>query len=275
VSNADLENIEEKSSKEQDLLKAQKAIAGDVPLIPSAPSTRFDLPRGRFNGSEWETEVEVRELTGEDEEALARTKDPIDFFDAVVVHGTSRLGSVQLDAMTFTERQGVLSSLLIGEREQLFLRIASATYGDEKEFKHSCPSCNVSLDTIIFLSKDIKVSNSDKAAALVNTFTTSKGGTITYRLATGSDQMEVLHKKGATTAEQNTLMLSECITEIDGGPVLNPLSAARSLSMGDRRKLLDILTSSQPSPDMNLEVACISCNFEMVLPLSWGDIFRP
>ena len=125
------------------------------------------------------------------------------------------------------------------------------------------------------MSKDIKVSNSDKAAALVNTFTTSKGGTITYRLATGSDQMEVLHKKGATTAEQNTLMLSECITEIDGGPVLNPLSAARSLSMGDRRKLLDILTSSQPSPDMNLEVACISCNFEMVLPLSWGDIFRP
>jgi hypothetical protein len=87
--------------------------------------------------------------------------------------------------------------------------------------------------------------------------------------------MEVLHKKGATNAEQNTLMLSECITEIDGKPAINPLSTARGLSMGDRRKLLDILTSSQPSPDMNLEVACISCGFEMVLPLSWGDIFRP
>ena len=271
----DLENIEETSSKEQDLLKAQKAIAGDVPLIPSAPSTKLDLPRGRFNGSDWETEAEVRELTGEDEEALARTKDPIDFFDAVVVYGTERLGSAQLGSMSFSERQGILASLLIGEREQLFLRIASATYGDEKEFKHSCPSCNVSLDTIIFLSKDIKVTNPEKASSLVNTFVTSKGKTITYRLATGSDQMEVLHKKGATTAEQNTLMISECITEIDGGPVLNPLSTARSLSMGDRRKLLDILTSSQPSPDMNLEVTCVSCEFEMVLPLSWGDIFRP
>ncbi len=275
MSSNDSENIETPSSKEQDLLKAQKAIAGDVPLIPPAPSTKLDLPRGRFNGTDWETEAEVRELTGEDEEALARTKDPIDFFDAVVVYGTARLGTAQLDSMTFSERQSILASLLIGEREQLFLRIASATYGDEKEFKHSCPSCNVSLDTIIFLSKDIKVSNHDKVSSLDHTFVTSKGDTITFRLGTGSDQMEVLHKKGATSAEQNTLMLSECITEINGKPVLNPMSTARSLSMGDRRKLLDILTTSQPSPDMNLEVTCVGCNFEMVLPLSWGDIFRP
>lgn len=271
----DVEVEETIVSKEQKLKDAKKVVAGEVPLIPSTPDAVIHLPRGRFDGSKWETEVELKELTGADEEALARFKDPADFFDGVIVYGTKRIGSVDMEDLKFTERQSVLAELLIGEREQLFLNITRVTYGDDKELKHSCPSCGIENTTNLILSEDIKCNEMDNAYTLTNTITTSKGDVLTYRLATGSDQMAVLKRRGASPAEQNTLMISECLTKVNDGPVLDPVGTARSLSMKDRQILLEGLVSNQPSPSLTLELPCASCGFDLILPLSWGDIFRP
>lgn len=271
----DVEVEETIVSKEQELKDAQKAIAGSVPLIPDAPDVIFELPRGRYDGTKWETEAELRELTGADEEALARLKDPADFFDGVIIYGTKRIGSLDLEELTFTERQSALAELLIGEREQLFLNITRVTYGDSKEFKTNCPSCGIENTTDVILSEDIKCKEMDSPYTLTHTLVTSRGDVITYRLATGVDQMVVLKRRGASPAEQNTLMISECITKVNDKPVLDPVGSARKLSMKDRQILLEGLVENQPSPNLTLEIPCASCGFETVLPLSWGDIFRP
>jgi hypothetical protein len=272
VEEVSLEEPEE--TPEQKLQKASKVIAGEVPLIPAAPDTLIHLPRGLYTGSKWETEVEIRELTGADEEALARFKEAHDFFNGVLVYGIARIGSEDLEREPFAERSSTLAGLLIGEREQLFLHIARITYGDEKEITHTCPYCGVEVNTTLLLSEDITVPEMTNPQMTTDTLTTSKGATLTYRLATGADQMLVFSKKGANVAEQNTIMISQCVTQIDNKPVVNPMEMARSLSMGDRRKLLDLLITAQPSPDFNLKVDCVSCGEEMTLPISWQDIFR-
>lgn len=269
----DTPDLDPSPSLEKKLQDANKAVAGNVPLIADAPNTVFQLPRGYYNGTKWETEVEVRELTGSDEESLARFKDPADFFNGIVVYGTARIGSIDLDGQPFADRSSALASLLIGEREQLFVQIASATYGDEKHITHRCPFCTTEADTTIILSEDFKPADAEPLQ-MTYSLMTRKGHSLEFRLATGADQMAMFARKGASGAEQNTIMISECLLKIDGEPVVDPLGVARSLSIGDRRKMLDIMIDTQPSPDFTLKVDCVSCGEEMSLPLSWQDIFR-
>ena len=271
----DIENGDSQFVKERDLQEAQKVVAGSIPLIEAAPSLLFDLPRGRHYNNKWETEVELRELTGADEEALARFNDTADFFDGVLVYGTARIGSVQLTDLSFPERQSILAELLIGEREQLFINIARVTYGNEKDIEHVCPSCGNQAETTVLISEDIKMPVMENPYTITHTMVTSKGNTLTYRLATGSDQMELLKKKGVSAAEQTSFMISQCVIKENDKPVIDPMGMARGLSMGDRRKLMDHLVEDQPSPDMNLTMPCTNCNFELTLLISWGDIFRP
>lgn len=271
----DLDDKDSPLAKEKELQDAHKAISGSIPLIEEALPNLFDLPRGRHIGDKWETEVELRELTGADEEALARFSDASDFFDGVVVYGTARVGSTQLTDLSFPERQSILADLLIGEREQLFVNISRITYGDEKDISHSCPSCGNEAETTLLLSEDIVIPVMENPYTLTHTMTTSKGDVLSYRLATGADQMAVLKRKGASTAEQSTIMISQCVTKVNDKPVIDPMNMARSLSMGDRRRLIEHLVEYQPSPDMTLRMPCLSCGFELILPLSWGDIFRP
>jgi hypothetical protein len=271
----DLDDSESPLVKEREIQEAHKAVTGEIPLIEDPAPNLFDLPRGRHNGAKWETEVELRELTGADEEALARFNDPSDFFDGVVVYGTARVGSVQLTDLSFPERQSILAALLIGEREQLFINIARLTYGDKKDITHNCPACGNEAETTVILSEDIKMPVMENPYKLTHTMVTTKGDTLTYRLAIGSDQMAIIKRKNASAAEQSTLMISECVTHLNDKPVVDPVGMARSLSMGDRRRLLDHLVEDQPSPDMTLKMPCLNCGFELILPLSWGDIFRP
>ena len=271
----EVETTEQDASGEQSLQEAKKVMAGTVPLIRESESPIIELPRGRFTGGKWETEAEVRELTGADEEALARFKDPVDFFDGVLVYGTARIGSTNLTGMSFPERQEILVQLLVGEREQLFMHITRVTYGNDKLITHNCPSCSMELETTLLISEDIKFPTMENPHSMSETMVTSKGHVLTYRLATGSDQLSVLKRKGASIAEQNTLMISECVMEVDGKQIVDRMANARNLSMGDRRKLLDLLTEKQPSPNLNVITPCSSCGFEMVIPLTWGDIFRP
>ncbi len=275
MSFVDIEDGDSQFVKERDLQEAQKVVAGSIPLIEAAPSLLFDLPRGRHNANKWETEVELRELTGSDEEALARFNDTADFFDGVLVYGTTRIGSTQLTDLSFPERQSILAELLIGEREQLFINIARVTYGNEKDIGHTCPSCGNEAETTVLISEDIEMPIMESPYTLSHTMVTSKGDTLTYRLAIGSDQMALLKKKGASAAEQTSLMISQCVVKVNDKPIIDPMGMARGLSMGDRRKLMDHLVEDQPSPDMNLTMPCINCGYELTFPLSWGDIFRP
>lgn len=262
-------------SKAQQLAEAKAAIAGSTPLIPDAPNCIVQLPRGWFQGGVWKKEAEVRELTGADEESLSRAKESSDFFDLVLSHGVVRIDDLSLQTMSISDRQGVLRDLLVGERSQLLMAVIAATYGNEKVLNITCPHCSVEQEASLHLTEDFKPKEVDDVAAASFTYRCKNGDVIEYRLVTGADQHEAMKRKGATLAEQNSLILQRCIVRVNEQMVLNPGEYVRSMGMMDRNKLLTEMVGKQPDLDMDVQTRCVGCGGDILLPLGWSDLFRP
>jgi hypothetical protein len=275
VRDADISTAEELfGSKQADLQAAREQIAGPVPLIEQAPDCHLSLPRGLFYKGMYKKDVVVRELTGMDEEALAKHREPSDYYDMVVALGVERIDDLDLGTLPLAERQGWLRSLLIGERDQIYIAIIRATFGERKVVNFRCVHCDQEQEMELLLSEDFKPKVVEDVDNEVFTFSTSKGHELQYRLVTGDDQREAYARKGATTAEQNTILLSRCITKLNGGLIPDPTSYVRNLGIKDRQTLLTALVNHQPSIDLRLSTTCVACGQEVPLALGWADLFR-
>jgi len=249
-------------------------MAGPVPLIPDAPDIVYHLPRGLYHSGTWQTEVQLRELTGADEETLAKAKDPVAFFSLVIALAVTRIGEVDLAEHNVNEKRSMLSELLIGEREQLYLQAAAVSFGNSKEMQFTCTNCEADQQMTILLDTDFpprEVEDIDKTSFV---YTTSRGAELEYRPALGSDQDEVLSRKGITLAEQNSILLSRCILRANGQMLVNPLTFVRGLAMRDRQQMMALLVQRQPSISLDLRTICSTCGSEQTIQLGWGDIFR-
>ena len=260
--------------KQHDIRAAKEAIAGPVPLIEDAPDPVLRLPRGLFHSGVWEREVRCRELTGADEEILAKVQSPYAYFNTVLALGVESIGSFDMSKNSVSERQFYLDDLLIGEREQIFLKVVQVSFGNTRTVQFTCSVCAEKQDVDLLLDTDFPPTEVEDVGASTMDFTTSRGDVLTYRAAIGADQEAVMEKKAATIAEQNTLMLSRCITKRNGQLIVDQLGHARSLPIRDRNKLLEALVARQPQIDLNLITTCASCGAQQSLSMGWGDFFR-
>lgn len=257
--------------KEAELLRAKEAIAGPVPLIADQPDGTVILPRGYMNHGVLQAKAEVKELTGADEEAFARVKKYTDFFDLIIALGTIRLGDLDLTEMSFPERQGVLRTLLVGERERLFLTIVQVTYGDTKTVNFTCGQCAAEQEVDIIFSEDLTVREVDDLRVSY-TKRISTNDLIEYRLVNGEDQLEAL--KTDNMAEQNTIILSRVITKVNDGLVVDPMVYARQMKSRDRKAILDDLVDHQPGVSLEVKLTCVRCQNDQTLLLGWADLFQ-
>ncbi len=266
--------VDEFTAQQQDLARARREIAGPIPIIDDAPSVTTNLPRGLFYNGAWHKTVEVRELTGADEEALSKLRDPTEMYDAVIGRGVMRIGDADLSQMPPVERQVLLRQLLIGERDMVFHAVVRAAYGEERRLPMQCQFCQEEQEMILKLSEDFKPKSVPDIDQTSFTLTTPKGTVVEYRPATGADQKEILDRKGLTIAEQNTVLLATCITRINGQVVVDPHGFALNLSVGDRRAVLQALLDRQPTIDLQVKLPCIACGEVNTFALTWADLFR-
>jgi hypothetical protein len=267
------QDVEVPSGKEDELLRAKEAIAGPIPLMPAQPANAVELPKGFFYQGAMQTKAEVRELTGADEEMLARTQDFIEFFDRMIALGTARLGDLDLTGMSLPDRQGAVQTLLVGERERLCLAIIQATYGDTKTINFTCGQCQAEQEVDLIFSEDLTVREVDDIRSSY-TYTTSTGDLIEYRLVNGGDQMVAFKDATSNRAEQNTIILSRCITKVNDGLLPDPMGYARQMKIRDRKAILDDLVEHQPGVDTTVKTNCTRCQNEQTLPLGWADLFQ-
>ena len=262
---------------QQDLDRARKMTVGDVPTIQDSVDPAVELPRGLHYNGTWQRKATVRELTGVDEEAMARVKEVFDLYDTVLSLGTVRIGECELEPLTLTERQGFLSQLLIGERDLLYIAIVQSTYGDRKTLRYRCriEGCGEEQDLILTLSEDFQPRQVDDIEETEFYYATSKGDRIAFRPVVGADQVEALRRKNATQAEQNSIILSRCIKSLNGNLIVDPLNYSRGMSMADRNGLLNAIAERQPTVDMTVTIECVACREPQTITLGWGDIFRP
>lgn len=248
-----------------------------LPEIGFPQADIVNLPGGLSWKDELIRTVEVRELTGEDEESLAKaskSSNIFSFMDRLLRCGVARIGSENTP-----DNDKKLSQMLIGDREAVLLGIRRATYGDEIEIKDwQCSVCTNKADLTLELD-DIPSTKLDYYAEQGFDVSLRKGGLAKCHLATGADQLAVFEDDKLTVAEQQTILLSRCIVSIiDKNGIEKSMSAfpsmSRSLSLADRHNILKELDSRQPGPKYNqVSFTCENCNSEQRVAITIGHLF--
>ena len=263
-------------ANQQDIERAKRSLVGDAPLMEDPPDTQITLCRGLFQGTTYVLDAEIKELSGEDEEVIARalaSNDSLSLVNAMLTQGVVRIGQLDLRSRPAVERIGTINQLLVGDKELLFLRILQVTFGDERVVETICPACEKRIEVVYHISKDIPVRKLDDPTKVLYEFVMRNGDRIEYRLVTGEDQTEATRRRAALVPEQNTILLSRCLTSLNGRPLLDPLHYAKVMGAGDRRKLLAEINLHQPGPYFQeVKLPCAECGVESGFAPAWADL---
>lgn len=270
----------------EDAEKAMNAVnqtlsSSKMPDPVPPPDTQVELPGGIVRGDYVIRTAEVRELTGEHEEILARSVQAKRGSMAHFVNALLECGVIRFGSEDPAQTKKTLKSVLVGDRDALIIGIRRATYGDTIELEEwVCPSCGDKSDLVIPLD-DIPLRELESPEDSTFELELSKGRKARVRLANGSDQLAVFDDRKLVDAERDSLLLSRCLVALidaDGTEHLTTglgMSYARSLNMKDRHKVLDALYKKQPGPRMDdLKITHDTCGNEVELLLGITDLFQ-
>lgn len=227
-----------------------------------------DLPGGYVTADgEVIRTAEVRELTGRDEEAIARSTNVAKALNIILTKGVVKVGDQSADERT-------LDRLLAGDRDALMIGIYRATFGDTATVGGFCPSCGEVKEVIVDVLGDIKFKTlldpiNDRVFPV-------QGKSVEYivTLPTGTTQKELLSNMDKNVAELSTILLQNCVLEINGKAVLSK-EQIRNLGLTDRKKINEAIADRNPGPQFeDIKVTCPECDGEVVVPINLGTLFR-
>ena len=261
IQNPDLVN-----SMVADAMKVAETKPEPVTIMPPS-ETVVTLPGGYISpDGEVITEVEVRELTGKDEEAIARSTSMGKALLTILSRGTVKVGELKAT-------DAILDQMLSGDRDAIVVGIYKATFGSEVVLQGVCPGCNEFKDVNINVDEDIKVrpliETSDRKFDL-----DCKVGSVKVMLPTGHVQKELINNTDKSVSELTTILLSNCVLEINGNPVLGK-AQIQNLGINDRKKIAEAITERNIGPVFeDIKVECPDCESEVTVPFNLGNLFR-
>lgn len=240
-------------------------------LVEAPPDTQVTLPGGFIDPETGDVikVAEVRELTGADEELLAKatkTNNLNRFITTLLNCGVVAVGDKPATP-------DLLKRMLVGDRDAMIMGIRQATYGDSIDMDLICPKCGNKIEITYSLSKDVPVRTLDDPADQEFTVTLRDGRKAEVRLVTGADQEAVFNQGAKTSAELNTLLLFRCVQTIAGDTVR--VDDILRLGMKDRKTLIEAIYDRQPGPKYSeVKQECDSCGSSFEVPLDLADLFR-
>ena len=246
---------------------AEKIMEEPAPqVVTRAPSeSEVKLPGGFINSrGEIITTAEVRELTGADEEAIAKAGNTGKALNILLERGLVSLGGEKAT-------KSDLDALLSGDRDAILLGIRRVTFGPTLKVPVGCQHCSNEYVEEVHLLDDVpmKELNEERIWDIE-----TKQGIVTVALPNGIVQKRLMENLDKTVAEINTLVLAGCIVSVNGRPSVGA-GTALALSMNDRNKILDEIIARTPGPRLGeVTKACKACGESMELPLSLVDLFR-
>jgi len=237
----------------------------EVKIVPPSDNV-VTLPGGYItDAGEVITEAEVRELTGNDEEAIARAANVGRALLTILQRGTVRIGDQKAD-------EKILEQLLSGDRDTLLLAIFKATFGSKTEVPVFIggESKQVEVD----LNTDIKYKV--LTDPINDRVFTVKGrrNEFTVQLPTGITQKDIILNSEKSQAELTTLMLEGTVVKIDAAPVVSK-QQVRNLGLVDRKRIVDEINSRIPGPQFDeITVTDPDTGSEVQVPVNFGTLFR-
>lgn len=250
---------------------AEKALEEPVKEIKTeTPSNLIvELPGGFYTqeGSLVKT-AKVKELTGFDEEVIARAENEAKAMIIILQRGIEELGDKK-------PTDNDLDSLLAGDRDAILLGIRKATFGSNVTYRAVCSSCSLSQDLSIDLNSDIKsktLSDPNKKTWEIEI----RNGKAIIALPNGLVQKKLAQAASSnkTVAELNTILLSGCVVSINGVNTTGP-NDVLNLGIADRDKIAVELLENNPGPRLQeVSKACQACGADIATPLSLAALFR-
>jgi hypothetical protein len=254
---------------DQALNDVQPRASVDEPPTPYPPSdTQIELPFGYLDPLGGVHRVaEVRELNGNDEEALARIPgDNIGrYLSTMLERGVVRIG----EHKTTPE---ILDELPMADRDVLLIGIRRATYGEHIELVLKCLGCRETIQASVSVD-DIPMKVPEDHT--VRSFTVQlRSGEAELSLPTGKVHREIT-VPDKNSAELNTILIASCMYRLNGISLSGP-SQARGLSMRDRKTVLLEIIEHMYGPQLGdvAPVECPTCGEEIPVRLTMGDLFR-
>ena len=256
------------AAKANDLLAqatAEPETAQEVKVV--APTdVLVNLPGGLVIDGEIVKTAEVRELTGRDEEAIARAGRQ-KIYTTMLNRATKSIGSKQA-----TEE--MLDNLLVGDRNEILLGIYRATFGNEAEVPSWCEGCEAVKTVGVDILEDIKRKVLLDPVSDATFAVKGKKNEFLVTLPTGVTEKRINANPEMSLAESVTILLEQTVLKIDGQPVFSK-SQIQNLGVMDRRTIADEITSRTPGPQFDdLSVKCPDCEGEVQVPISLGTLFR-
>lgn len=238
---------------------------------PQAPLGVFELPCGYLDeAGELHTDVNVHEITGDEEDMLVSGKIPnIRKMNELLIRCIERIGP-------YTERAEVIKlipKLLVGDRVFLLFAIRRATLGDMFPFEEVCPKCDKKSSYLQNLA-DLKiVSMADPKARIYDAVLPKSQKKVRYRPLNGGDE-EKLNKvlDGADGASAAILLRLEML---DDKPP--EMADVKKLGLQDRIWLRKQFDEVEGGVDTTLECTCPFCehDFERDLKVDDPGFFYP
>lgn len=247
--------------------KEPEKVIEEAKIVPPS-ETVVTLPGGFINAAgEVVTQVEVRELTGRDEEFIAKANSVGRVLTSILSRGTVLIGDQEAT-------EDLLDQMYAGDRDSVLLGIFRATFGRFSEVSSWCSGCEEFKTLQINVDEDIEVKKlSDPVGDRVFTVK-GKSNEYTVTLPTGKVQKELLFNSDKTLAEMTTILLEGTVRDINGTPVYSK-QQVQNIGLADRRSIADALNKRSFGPIFeDVKAACPDCSGEVVAPISLGTLFQ-
>lgn len=248
-----------------------QAIEDKLPEIATPESTSVRLMRGLVDpaSGDWQMDAQVRELTGADEEYLARIEAKQGVTYAEYMSALLRRATVSVGSIDITSNPDALDNLIIGDRDALFLGIIKCTYGVERTFNARCNACEQKNDVTVNLDQDFTYEKPSIDLHKPIPVQLRNGLVVNLRLPTGADSSYVANK-ATSPANQSTLMIARCTVWPDGDKPVNVEEWARGLSIVDRNTIVKTLTDLTIGPKIGeVNVHCAHCQEPIRIMIDW------
>lgn len=258
-------------STQSDASALNDAIKDPVPSLRPSESLIVTLQRGLIDpvSGIWQTEAEVREMTGEDEEYMSgiEAKGTVSYSDYMVA--LLKRTVVRIGKLSIVDSPNVLDNISMGDRDILFLGVIRATYGVSKEFQATCPHCDKDNDISMNLEEDFPVQEPNVDLRSPIEIKLRNGKTVRLRVPTTGDSSSI-GKKSQTASEQNTFMIASCSVWGDGEQPQNVEKWAKSLNVADRNKIVKAILDVKAGPKLEeVKVPCAHCDQELIIRIDW------
>lgn len=229
----------------------------------------FTLPCGYLDPvtQELVTEVQVTEITGNEEDMLASDKIPSHAKVTQLLAGcVTRVGSVVDKGLI----AGIVQELPIGDRVFLIFAIRRVTLGDELPVRERCPECKTTTLFMVDLAEDLQAKPMKDPKKRVWDVTLPSGKTARFRVSTGRDEAgrEKLAKRGKHKADVLSQAIMMRLELLEGEKPT--LKMVKSLGMRDRNHLREQYQEVEGGVDTTLELECPSCGHEWEKDLDLG-----